>query len=431
MIPPTSQPTHPRVLLVSHNFPPTVGPESYLVHLNALSLHRAGMDVTVLTTSHKFKHTRLKLDEALLSELPPDMQILRTTSYDAWLKSKFPRVGGLALLAMERSFLPESYMMWLGSAVKAGRQQLAKSPAIIYSRAQKHVSNVCGWRLKRKTGLPWVAHFSDIWVNHYYKSPLTRGFASALEKRIIRDADKVVFVTDRAVDLILPRYPESWRNKVSVIPHGYAKDMPSPSNGGSGPLKLIHAGVFYPGMRTPETLFQAMQQIDQKQSLKGRLKLTLLGGYSDHYRGLAESLGLTDIVEFKDAVPHAECQRMIAESDLPVMIDTLGHDGVFLPSKLIEYFAFQKPVLALTELNSAVSLTLKDCGLPMADLTNPAQIANVLDGWLQKWEQGQWTLPSETLQKLASYQIDRVNQPLFEMLHGLWMEKGGRLQHAR
>lgn len=430
MISPTSQPTHPRVFLVSHNFPPTVGPESYLVHLNALSLHRAGMEVTVLTTSHKFKHTRLKVDEALLGDLPPDMRVLRTTSYDAWLKSKFPRLGGLALQAMERTFLPESYMMWLGSAVKAGHEQLTKSPAIIYSRAQKHVSNVCGWRLKQKTGLPWIAHFSDIWVTHYCKSPLTRSIARALEKRIIRDADKVVFVTDRSVDLTLCRYPESWRNKVSAIPHGYAKDMPSPSIRGSGALKLIHAGEFYPGMRTPETLFLAMQQIDRKQSLKGRLKLTLLGGYSDHYRSLAESLGLAHIVEFKDAVPHAECQRMIAGSDLPVMIDTLGHGGVFLPSKLIEYFAFQKPVLALTEPNSAVSFTLKDCGLPLADLTNPTQIASVLEGWLQKWEQGQWALPVETLQKLAGYQIDKVNQPLFEMFHALWTENGGRFHRA-
>ncbi len=412
----------PRILLVSHNFPPVVGPESSLVHLNALSLFRAGMDVTVLTTSHKFKHPRLQLDNAPLKELPPEMRVMRTASYDAVIKGMSPRLGGLTLRFMESTFLPESYFMWLPTAVPAGRQHLARSPSIIYSRAQKHVSNVCGWRLKRATGLPWIAHFSDLWSgSHYVRSPVREAVTKALERRILRDADKVIFVTQKSIDHVMPAFPAAWRPKVSVVPHGFARELPSPppKAPGSSPLHLLHAGVFYPRMRTPETLFKALGLIHQKRSLKGRVHLTLLGGEGQSYLPLAESLGVAELVEFKAAVSHAEAQRLISESDLPVMIDTLGYGGVFLPSKLIEYFSFQKPVLALTEQNSAVSSVLKDCGLPMADLTDAVQTAGVLEGFLHSWETNQWDLSAATRRQMAGFQIDRVNQPLVEIMHEL------------
>lgn len=417
-----TQEQDPRILLVSHNFPPTIGPESYLVNLNALALRRAGMDVTVLTTSHEFRHTRQKLDEAPLKSLPQEIKVLRTPSYDAWLKDSFPRVGGLSVKLLESTVLPESYFMWLPTAVPAGLQHLQSQPSIIYSRAQKHVSNVCGWRLKRLTGLPWVAHFSDIWLNHYLTSPLIRGIARALERRILRDADKVVFVTQRAVDIILPQYPAEWKEKVVVIPHGYQRSVPTQplTTPGKGPLRLIHAGVFYPRMRTPETLFRAIQKLHLQRPLQGRLLLTLLGDQSDEYQHLADTLGIRDLVEFKPSVPHTQCQELIARSDLPVMIDTLGHGGVFLPSKLIEYFAFQKPVLAITETDSAVSLILKDCGLPVADMMDSDQTAGVLGNFLAHWESGQWALSQATASKMAGYQIDQVNEPLFGIMRDLW-----------
>ncbi|MEN3943134.1 glycosyltransferase [Prosthecobacter sp. SYSU 5D2] len=412
---------NPQVLLVSHNFPPVVGPESYLVYLNAVSLHRAGFQVTVLTSSHEFKHTKQQYDSALLDALPSAIKVLRTVSYDAWFKAKFPRVGGVALQAMERTFLPESYMMWLPSSYRRGRRHLAENPSIIYSRAQKHVSNVCGWRLKRTTGLPWVAHFSDPWSMHL-KAPLARCLAKIFERRILRDADKVVFVTQKTADVVMRQYPEAWQKKINIIPHGYAKEVsaPNPIHGpSSGPLRLLHAGAFYPGQRTPETLFKALRVLHNKRSLEGRLSLTLLGGENENYRGMAQSLGLAGLVSFEPSVSLSECHRLLDECDLPVMIDTLGCEGIFLPSKLIEYFAFQKPVLGITEPASAVSRVLKDCGLPVADQTDAAQIAGVLEDFLQQWELGTWGLPASVKEKMASYQIDRVNQPLFEILEGL------------
>ena len=75
-----------RIFLVSHNFPPTLGPESSLVRLNAIDLARRGWQVSVLTTTTE--HMHMGLDFGMLEGLPAGMEILRTPSYDAVLRDR-------------------------------------------------------------------------------------------------------------------------------------------------------------------------------------------------------------------------------------------------------------------------------------------------------------------------------------------------------
>src|SRR5262249_1669459 len=151
----------------------------------------------------------------------------------------------------------------------------------LYSRAPKHVSNVVGWALKKTTDLPWVAHFSDPWMaNGIHKRPMQRWVASFFERRILRDADAVIFVTQQAADATLEPYPREWRNRVHIIPPGYVASSSSRSTASAasrGPLKVVHAGAFYPNMRRPDTLIEGIRRLNAGRPLAGRLKITCLG----------------------------------------------------------------------------------------------------------------------------------------------------------
>ena len=69
------------------------------------------------------------------------------------------------------------------SAVPAGRRWMEEhGPAILYSRATKHVSNVAAGFIKRATGMPWVAHISDPWV-YTHLNGFQRWFAEQANKR--------------------------------------------------------------------------------------------------------------------------------------------------------------------------------------------------------------------------------------------------------
>lgn len=153
-----------RVLLVSHNPPPTAGPEFSFVRLNVSWLLRRGHEVRVLPTA--CTHTSQAIDTSLMAALPEDLKVTRVASPDAVLARKHPRFGKSLAVLLGRHVLPEVFLPWAQPATRAGRRLIETwQPDVIYSRAPKHVSNVVGWCLKRQTGLPWVPYFSDPWIS--------------------------------------------------------------------------------------------------------------------------------------------------------------------------------------------------------------------------------------------------------------------------
>ena len=85
------------------------------------------------------------------------------------------------------------------------------------------------------------------------------------------------------------------------------------------------------------------------------------------------------------------------------------------PTKLIEYLAFEKPVLGLTEPESAIHDVLRDSGGFFAHQHEPEHIASVLEGALASWEAGSWGLSADARERILKYRLDNVNQKLDEL----------------
>lgn len=416
-----------RILLVSHNFPPTAGPESHLTRMNVASLNHMGWDVRVLTTTAL--HLSQPLDDTLLERVPPGLEIERVASPEAVFASRFPRYGKALARWTGRNLLPEEFFPWSFPATKRGRDLIASwRPDVIYSRATKHVSNVVGWRLKHATGLPWVAHFSDPWIRGgRYHRPIQRFSGAFWERRILRDADALVFVTRQAADRVLAGLPDDFSERVNIIPHGFEDIDPTllepniddAKRTAPGRLKIIHAGAFYPSMRGPETLIEAIRRLKRRHAAEELPEIECIGVDTVDFQPLVDAAGVGDVLRLHSAVPFEECQRRIAQSDAILVLDTPGSGGIFLPTKLVEAFAFGKPVLGLCDPESAMASILGDAEQSWADARDPDAIAMELGKLMQWWRQGDRHLPTSALQKLQRFRIDRVNEPLFELFERL------------
>jgi len=414
----------PRVLLVSHNFPPTAGPESSLVKINAQFLHREGLQVRVLTTTDS--HATQGIDNSLLRDLPQQIIVDRVPSPEAVLVEKFPRMGRLGAIGAGRFLLPEIHLPWMFPAFTRALDIVREwTPQVIYSRATKHVSNVVGWRLKRRFGLPWLAHFSDPWISGGLPyGLLPRLIGHFYERRILRDADALVFVSTQAAERVLRHYPEQWCERVQIIPHGYETlgpelDQVRPEPTSDRALRVIHAGAFYPGIRSPDTLIEALRRLQQTKSLAGRLEITCIGVDTICFQPQIDQAGVGDVLRLRASLTFDECQRRIAASDLILIIDSPGFGGVFLPTKLIEAFAHNHPVLGLAERDSAVAGVLRGAGLHWAEVNDPDNIANRLSALLADWEEGRWGINATQRQQMDYFQIDRINQPLLKVINSL------------
>lgn len=399
-----------RLLFVSHCFAPVLTPESIQNGRTLRALAEIGWDTTVLTVDERT--VRGARDPRLLEVLPAGLPIVKAPSNEL----PFTKLRGLPIKLLTALGLPELHVFWYQAAVRAGLALVRERFDAMHSWSSYPTSNLVGLALRRATDLPWVVHFSDPWVDSPYfgTSPLRRAVVRRLERAVIGEADRVVFITEETRDLVMRKYPAAWREKAVVIAHGYmaedvARARPSDGTG----LTLTHAGSFYLGKREPYTLIAAVGRLQRERSLAGRLRLQFVGPTLPRYVRAAEEAGIGDIVTWTGPVSWSESQRLAESSDALVVIDAQS-DGpsVFLPSKIVDYLSARKPILGLTPLEGATAALLRRLGCPAVDPDDAAGAAAAIRAMLEARERGPLELPAAYEPVADEYEIRGVTRSL-------------------
>ncbi|HET9830618.1 MAG TPA: glycosyltransferase, partial [Vicinamibacterales bacterium] len=143
---------------------------------------------------------------------------------------------------------PDAKWVWVGRAAAAAEAASARTQFDgLVTFAQPWSDHLVGLRVHRATKLPWVAHFSDPWVDGPYRksSPRRRAASQRMEAQVIDEATAVVFVSEETADLVMAKYPEAWRAKAAVVPHGFVGPMRThDASPRQGPMRLVHTGRF-------------------------------------------------------------------------------------------------------------------------------------------------------------------------------------------
>jgi hypothetical protein len=323
-------------------------------------------------------------------------------------------------LAPALRYRPDSAHVWVERAVRASMPAAANAAGLI-TFGQPWSDHLVGLRVRRETGLPWVAHFSDPWVDSPYgpKDAGIRARWRRMEADVVREADAIVFVTGQTADLVMRKYPAEWRSKVSVVPHGFAPHTTASAGADRrpGPMRIVYTGRFYSGIRTPEALLRALARIHASAPLGGVVELAFVGPFVEEYRAEAESLHVGALVRFEPRVAADQAARRAADADALLVIDAPSDGpGVFLPSKLVDYLPLRKPILGLTPLAGASADLLRRLGCPVAAPDDVEGIAAALKGVIGSWRAGTLRIGPEYDAVAAEYEIGRTAAQLDAVL---------------
>lgn len=348
---------------------------------------------------------------------PAGVELVRVPSPEEWLVCRAAR-----RLAPVLWRFPDDKRVWVNRAVTAARAQASRQAfSGLITFGQPWSDHLIGLRLRRIERLPWVAHFSDPWVDSPYATgpEWQRRLSRQMERAVIEEADAVVFVTREAADLVMAKYPDSWRGKVAVVPHGYdprGVDR-GRTRGRSGPMRVVHTGRFYRGRRTPSALLHALASLHRRQSLTGTLELVLMGPEVQEYRRDVARLGLDSIVRLEPRRPRDEAVRVAADADVLLVIDApSAGPSVFLPSKLVDYLAFRTPILGLTPTPGASANLLTRLGFAVAPPDDQTAIAANLQVLLERWRSGTLDVPPSFDEVAAEFDIRRTTAQLEAIL---------------
>lgn len=321
-----------------------------------------------------------------------------------------------------RSKLEDPYReLWLEAAVQSALQALSRDRyAALVSFAQPWVDHSVGRVLQKKTGLPWIAHFSDPWVDSIYMKDRmsdTLTVWGKKEKGILRHADSVLFTNSQARDLVMKKYPEEWRKKTKVIPHCFdAAFLPAVSESSKKRrMRLIYFGNVFSG-RGPEAFLQALSILAQRVSLSELLQVDFIGSGMG-YQKQADELGLKGVVTFHGPFPYSAGLKMAAEADVLLLMDAPSvAPSPFLPSKVVDYMMLKKMILSLTPEKGATADLMRRLHCPVVPPDDIPAIVEALAQLLTRWQTGGIDVSHVYEQTIQEYDVARVALQFEEVL---------------
>ncbi|MFC1718790.1 glycosyltransferase [Candidatus Poribacteria bacterium] len=352
-----------RLLAITYTFPPHVKARAIQLSKLVKYLLKNGCEVDVLTSHNPFFH-----NDPGLSDYVPELPIER-------VRASKPTIASRALNHLFGiGDLPWQDMVFR----KASELIRRRKYDAVCSFAFPLSSHFVGLRLKRSLGLPWVAHFSDPWVDNPYRrihGRLHFNLLSYLESRIVEAADLIIFVSEETKDIVMSKYGPDLRRKAISIPHCYDRaeyeELLSHETSvnrlkHNGRTVFTHIGSFY-NIRTPAPLVEAllMMKYGKAKGLLDRMLIRIVGKMQTEYEQILIK-EFPEEVELVGAVEHKKAIEYMLASDYLLLIDAaLDQVSVFFPSKLAEYMGSGRPIIGITPLEGCSARIIRGLGYPV------------------------------------------------------------------
>jgi glycosyltransferase involved in cell wall biosynthesis len=402
-----------RVLAISWEMPPMYGPRSAQVTrvLGGLPAHGWKSTVVCMDPRRNGPHW---FDDA--SPVPSGVRLVRVKSPQ---ESSIVRAA-FRLVPALRDY-PDPARLWVAPAVRAAVRVAHSEPHdALLTFAQPWSDHLVGLRVRRATGLPWIAHFSDPWTDSVYATRRQRAIWKPMEAAVVRDATALVFVTEETADLVMRKYPREWRSKVAIVPHGF-EPAPAPTCSAStrqaGPMRMIYTGRFYRDLRTPLPLLRALALLNGRASLADSIVVSFVGPQVGDYRAEAERLGIAALVTFQDRVAASAATAAAAAADVLLVIDAPGEEpSVFLPSKLIDYLALRKIIFGITPARGASADILRRLNCPVAPPDDVDAIASAIHDLLERWRAGRLSVDASFDRIASEFDVAHTSRRLGDVL---------------
>lgn len=281
------------------------------------------------------------------------------------------------------SNIPDEKLAW---ALRAGRELINRElPDVLITFGQPMSDHLLGARYVKKLRMPWIAHFSDPWSDNPFRrdNPLAAAANRRLEASVIEAADALIFTSQETIDIVMRKYPEELRAKAFLLPHCY--DPAAYENVKNSEGYVIRSvGDFY-GVRTPEPLYRALQNIARKSpALLENVSVEIVGYIESRLKGMIGNYPLArKYVRFTSPVPYAESLRRMRGANCLLVVDAPAETSPFFPSKLVDYIGAGRFLLAVTPPGTAERI-VKESGGIVADPRNDEAVTAALERVLRE-----------------------------------------------
>lgn len=398
-----------RVLIVSFLFPPLFDIGAVRIGKFAKYLPEFNWEPIVLTVDHmKNMHLTLPveideanivrthyfgfrnfIEQALNTNSIPSFPIQKNKGRNINLKSKF-----LNLIYLLRPIytLPVLQTLlidptgWYPYAVKKGLQIIRKyNIDLIFSSYSPSTSHFIASYLSKRTGIPWVAEFRDLWtLNHNIKKNQPFYFIEQLiEKRTLKNSNLLITASEP-----MTRKMKSLHSKECMtITNSFDEQDFENNISLTSKFTISYTGTIYLGKQDPSPLFEAISQLRQEgEIIPGNFEVRFFGSnVSDIISPLIKDYSLQQFVNIYDFVPFHESIKKQKESTVLLLLawNDQKEKGVYT-AKIFEYLGATRPILVIGSKGSVIDELLGRTGSGVIAI-EVEEIKEILTDWLSEF----------------------------------------------
>jgi len=414
-----------RVLFVSHLFPPHGGGGVQRTVKFIKYLTRRDFRITVLTGA--VDHSLA--DPVLYRDLPDSIEIRRARGLK--IPSAVPWTARNQLTRW--LLIVDEQVGWLPFAVREGKKLLDRRNPFdaIFSTSSPITDHLVAMRLRKVSGLPWVADFRDPWIGNFslkFATPLHRRLCARLEDRIVSTADRIIVVSETMREQFLTRYPHVDGARFVTIPNGFDHEdyLDRVSYGGKGDrFNLVYTGSLYGSRQTARPVLEGLRQaLDDSLVDRARFSMVFVGKAGGETRKLVDRFGLHDVVRIEGYRPHDQIIDLQLEADALLLIIGSGPGSeVVFTGKVFEYLAARRPIIAVVPKGPAATLVEETAAGTIVPPEDTAAIARCLADHFAAWEEGRLEIsPDDRL--IAEYRRSVQAEKLAGLLEAARRERG-------
>lgn len=370
-----------KVLVITYYWPPAGGPGVQRWLKFCTYLPEFGVKPTVYIPENPSYPI---MDEALVQEVPADLEILKYPIWEPYALGKRLDKGAtqtlskgiidedpsllkkFLLFVRGNFFIPDARKAWVKPSVKFLMSHLKENHYdSVITTGPPHSVHLIGLQLKKELGIPWVADFRDPWTTiGYHKSlrllPWNARKHKKLEAAVLQAADHILVTSPTTKK----EFEGISNQQISVITNGYDR-----SNKPENPIDLdnnfsiSHIGSLL-AKRNPEPLWKILAYLCANDAaFKKDLNLVFAGVVAKEVKDSLRAHGLLEHAEFKGYVDHSEAIALQHQSQLLLLLEINSPETrAILPGKLFEYMMAKRPILAIGPKGSDIKKLLEESG---------------------------------------------------------------------
>lgn len=362
-----------KVLIITYYWPPAGGPGVQRVLKFAKYLPEFGWEPIILTVENGDYHA---IDNSLLEDIPKNLKIHKISTFsvlDLYKRifgskkaiSSFELTkneGGLKFKLIKwiraNLFIPDARGGWKRAAVRKGMKIIREEkPEVIFTSSPPHSLQLIGLKLKRKTGLKWVADFRDPWTDAFWDKELPRmkileRYNQWLEYKTLSNADVCTSVSEGFSELL----KKDRQVTFNILSNGYdSEDFENLKYQRGQKYRITYIGSIAES-QNPIHLFKSISQLPQ--DIQALLDINFFGVFDTSVKNAA--IELKAPIHFHPYIPHNTAIKKMVNSEMLVLLIPRNTKGI-LTGKLYEYLAANNFILTIAPEESEVEKIIDRC----------------------------------------------------------------------